>query len=99
MINELKKSLTATALIILILFATLSIGSLINLFTPEKEALFFAWITSSIGFGCSTFAVIVLAYRELHSESITEVKLTEAEEQLIANALKNIAIAKSSDET
>lgn len=92
MINELKKSLTATALIIFILFATLSIGSLINLFTPEKEALFFAWITSSIGFGCSTFAVIVLAYRELHSESMVEDKL---EEQMITDALKNIIIAKN----
>lgn len=92
MINELKKSLTATALIILILFATLSIGSLINLFTPKDEALFFAWITSSIGFGCSTFAVIVLAYRELHSKSMVEDKL---EEQMITDALKNIIIAKS----
>ena len=94
MINELKKSLTATAIIIFILFATLSIGSLINLFTPKDEALFFAWITSSIGFGCSTFAVIVLAYRELHSESMVEVKL---EDQMLADALKNIVIAKSEE--
>lgn len=104
MVNELKKSIAATILIAIILFATLSIGGVLNLFTPEDEALFFAWLTSSIGFGCSTFAVIVLAYKELHKDECTgkEKEICEfcnlKEKIAMANAMKDITVAKSEEE-
>ena len=104
MVNELKKTVTATVIIVFILFATLAIGGLLNLITPANEALFFAWVTSSIGFGCSTFAVIVLAYKELHKDECTDKKkeicefCNLKEKIAMANAVKDITIAKSEEE-
>ena len=93
MVNELKKTVTATVIIVFILFATLAIGGLLNLLTPANEALFFAWVTSSIGFGCSTFAVIVLAYKETNKK-YEVCSDCELKDQIIVKAIKDINTAK-----